>query len=249
MMGGAAWEGEAENWVRWVRTPGHDDYWFYRDSFFDAIVPPAGSRTLEVGCGEGRVARDLRERGHRVTGLDASPSLVRAAQEADPKGRYLVADAAELPFSDRSFEVVVAYNSLMDIEDMPGAVREASRVLQPNGTFCVCVTHPIGDAGRFGTSEPDAPFLIEDTYLGGRRRFEGTSERAGLTMTFRGWSYSLESYASALENAGFVIDRLREPAASERSIATFGTSEIRWRRIPRFLHIRARSAAGAHHHG
>ena len=240
------WEEEAENWVRWARAPGHDAYWYYRDRFFDSIVPPAGTRTLEVGCGEGRVARDLRDRGHRVTALDASSRLVRAALEADPGGRYLAADAAALPFSDASFDVVVAYNSLMDVDDMPGAVREAARVLQPDGWFCVCVTHPISDAGRFGASEPDAPFLIEDTYLGARRIFEGFEERDGLRMTFRGWSYSLESYTSALEEAGFVIERLREPAASERSIARFGPSEMRWRRIPQFLHIRARRAGSGY---
>jgi hypothetical protein len=32
----AEWESEAENWVRWVRTPGHDAYWYFRDSFFAA---------------------------------------------------------------------------------------------------------------------------------------------------------------------------------------------------------------------
>jgi SAM-dependent methyltransferase len=239
-MGDAGWEQEAENWIRWARTPGHDAYWYYRNAFFDAIVPRGGGRVLEVGCGEGRVARDLRTHGHRVTGLDASPTLVRAAREADPEGGYLVGDAAALPFPDRTFDVVVAYNSLMDVHDMPAAVREASRVLQRDGCFCICVTHPINDAGRFCSLEPDAAFVIEDTYLGDRRKFEGTYQRDGLTMTFRGWSYSLEAYARALEAAGFVIECLREPAASERSVATFGRSEIRLQRIPLFLHIRAR---------
>jgi SAM-dependent methyltransferase len=239
-MGGAGWEPEAENWIRWARTPGHDAYWYYRQAFFDAIVPSGDGRALEVGCGEGRVARDLSTRGHRVVGLDSSPTLVRAAREADPEGGYLVGDAAALPFPERSFDLVVAYNSLMDVDDMPAAVREASRVLQRDGCFCICVTHPISDAGRFHRTEPDATFVIEDTYLGDRRKFEGTAERDGTTMTFRGWSYSLEAYARALEAAGFVIDCLREPAASKRSVATFGHSEIRWRRIPMFLHIRAR---------
>jgi ubiquinone/menaquinone biosynthesis C-methylase UbiE len=120
-MGDAGWEREAENWIRWARTPGHDAYWYYRSAFFDVIVPRGGGRALEVGCGEGRVARDLRTHGHRVTGLDTSPTLVRAAREADPEGVYLVGDAAALPFPDRTFDVVVAYNSLMDVHDMPGA--------------------------------------------------------------------------------------------------------------------------------
>ncbi len=121
------WEREAENWVRWTRTPGHDAYWHYRAPFFAHIVPAPGRRTLEIGCGEGRVARDLVVRGYAVTAVDASPTLLRYAQEADPAGRYLVADAAALPFADGTFDLVVAYNALMDIADMPGAVREAAR--------------------------------------------------------------------------------------------------------------------------
>jgi ubiquinone/menaquinone biosynthesis C-methylase UbiE len=138
----ADWEDQAENWLAWARTPGHDVYWHYRDAFF-ALVPPAGSATLEVGCGEGRVARDLAAQGHRVTGVDASPTLLAAAAAAHAGGRYLVADAADLPFDDASFDLVVAYSSLMDVQDMPGAVREVARVLKPAGHLCMCVTHPL----------------------------------------------------------------------------------------------------------
>jgi SAM-dependent methyltransferase len=236
---GEDWEREAENWIRWARAPDHDVYWYYRDAFFDDIVPAAGRRTLELGCGEGRVARDLTGRGHRVTGVDASPTMVRAAAAADPSGRYLVGDAAACPFPPEAFDVVVAYNSLMDVRDMPGTLREAGRMLEPGGALCISVTHPLTDAGRFDTAEPGAPFVIRDSYLG-RRRFEGTFERDGYRITFRGWCYPLQDYADALERAGFVIERIREPAASDASMARFGPGEQRWRRIPLFLHILAR---------
>jgi SAM-dependent methyltransferase len=227
-----SWEAEAENWIRWAREPGHDAYWRYRDAFFP-LVPPAGRATLEVGCGEGRVARDLAARGHHVTGIDSSPTLLRAAREADPDGRYELADAATLPFEDDSFDLIVAYNALMDVEDMPGSVREAARVLAPGGDLCACVTHPVADAGRFASCEPDAPFVIAGSYFG-RRSFEGTFERDGLVMTFRGWAYPLEAYVRALEDAGLRIVALREPADEQ---------DPRWQRLPMFLMFRA-SAAG-----
>ena len=81
----AGWEDRASQWLAWARTPGHDAYWRYRDAFL-ALVPPPAGRTLEVGCGEGRVTRDLAARGHAVTALDASPTLVAAAAERDPEG-------------------------------------------------------------------------------------------------------------------------------------------------------------------
>jgi SAM-dependent methyltransferase len=233
----SSWEWQAEEWQAWARTPGHDSYWLFRDLFFDAIVPSPGRLTLEVGCGEGRVARDLARLGHTVVALDASPTLVASAADAHLAGRYLVADAAALPFEDASFDVVVAYNSLMDVADMPAAVAEAARVLERGGRLCVCVTHPTADAGKFQSKEPDAPFVIPGSYLG-RHRFADVFERDGLQITFSGWRYALEEYARAFEDAGLLIERLREPAAPASALTTRPGYE-RWQRLPNFLHVRA----------
>ena len=224
------WEREAKNWIAWVRRPGHDAYWYYRDAFFGEIVPPPGRATLEIGCGEGRVARDLAERGHRVTAIDAAPTMLQAAQEADPGGTYICADAADLPFDDDSFDIVVSYNSLMDVDDMPRAVREAARVLEPAGRLCVSVTHPFKDAGYFASRDSDAHFIVEGSYMG-KRRFEGTFERDGLTITFRGWCYALSDYWRAFEEAGLLVERLREP--------THTLEDPRHDRLPLFLNLRA----------
>jgi SAM-dependent methyltransferase len=232
-----SFESQAESWLRWARTPGHDAYWQFRDAFFDELLPAPGRLTLEVGCGEGRVARDLARRGHRVIAVDASPSLAASAAAADPAGRYLVADAAALPFGNGCFDLVVAYNSLMDVDDMPAAVAEAARVLQPGRPLCVCVTHPTADAGRFQSTEPDAPFVITGSYLG-RHRVDEPFERDGLQMHFTGWRYPLEAYARALEDAGLLIDRLREPAAPASALTARSGYE-RWQRLPNFLHLRA----------
>lgn len=225
-----SWETEARNWIAWARAPSHDAYWYYRDFFFDEIVPPPGRATLDLGCGEGRVTRDLSARGHRVTAIDSAPTLLAAAEEADPNGSYVLADAAALPFEDSAFDLVVAYNALMDIDDMPGAVAEAGRVLEPGGRFCICVTHPFFDAGAFESREPDARFVVEGSYLR-RRRFEGTFERGGLEITFYGWCYPLSDYGRALEDAGFLIERIREPSVT--------MEDPRHDRMPLFLHLRA----------
>ena len=232
-----SFEWQAESWLRWARTPGHDAYWQYRDAFFDELLPAPGHLTLEVGCGEGRVARDLARHGHRVVAVDASPTLAASAAAADPTGRYLVADAAALPFGDGCFDLVVAYNSLMDVDDMPAAVAEAARVLQPGRPLCVSVTHPTADAGRFQSTDPDAPFVIAGSYLG-RHRVDEPFERDGLQMHFTGWRYPLEAYARALEDAGLLIDRLREPPAPASALTTRPGYE-RWQRLPNFLHFRA----------
>ena len=189
-----SWEDEARGWIAWARTPGTTPTGSTRHGSSSSCRLP-GRATLEIGCGEGRVARDLQDRGHRVTGVDSSPTLLDAASSADPDGEYVLADAASLPFADATFDLVVAYNSLMDIDDMAGAVREAARVLRPDGRFCVCITHPFADAGRFRAREADAPFVVSGSYFG-RRRFDETFERDGLRMRFRGWCYPLEDYCA-----------------------------------------------------
>jgi SAM-dependent methyltransferase len=231
------WESEAANWIAWAREPGHDAYWDYGPMFFEDIVPAPAGHTLEIGCGEGRVARDLRALGHEVFAIDAAPTLLRAAKDADPAGCYAVADAARLPFADAAFDMVVAYNSLMDMDDMPSTVGEAARVLRPGGRICICVTHPVADAGAFERREADAPFVIEGDYLN-PAFFDETFERSGLVVRFRGPTFSIESYSRALEAAGLLVERLREPAQPDAVVAS-DPAERRWQRLPGFLFIRA----------
>jgi ubiquinone/menaquinone biosynthesis C-methylase UbiE len=223
------WEREARAWAAWAHEPGHDSYWSYSPHFFE-LVPPPGRRTLDLCCGEGRVARDLSARGHVVVGIDASPTLLELAREADPDGEYVLGDAATLPYADASFDLVVAYNSLMDVEDMVGAVREAARVLVSGGRFCISIVHPIVDMSRFESAEPDAPFVFAAPYFE-RREVHERFERAGLAMTFHGFARPLEDYTRALEDAGFLLDGLGEPADP-------GDDE-RWKRVPNFLYLRA----------
>ena len=227
-----AWESEARNWIVWARTPGHDSYWnFHRDRFL-ALLPPPPSRTLDVGCGEGRLPRDLSARGYDVIGIDGSPTLIAAAREADPAGDYRVADAALLPLDDASIPLVTAFMSLHDIDDTNGAVREIARVLVPGGDLCLALVHPINSAGMFESRTPDAPFVIRDAYLD-EHRYADSVEREGLRMRFSSIHRPLEAYFAALESAGLLVKRLVEvgdPTAPPGD---------RWNRLPLFLHIRA----------
>ncbi len=227
-----AWEAEARNWLAWARTPGHDSYWqFHRDRFLQLLPPPNGL-TLDIGCGEGRFPRDLKERGHEVIGVDASPTLIEHAREADPGGDYRLADAAHLPLADASVQLVTALLSLHDMDDMEGAVAEAARVLVPGGRLCAAVVHPINSGGKFESSAADAAFIIRDSYFE-QRRYSDAIERDGLRMTFTSRHRPLEAYFAALESAGLLVERLMEVADTTEPPGD------RWQRIPLFVHFRA----------
>ncbi len=89
------------------------------------------------------------------------------------------------------------------------------------------------EVGQFLSHEDDARFVLRSEYFE-RRRVEDTVERDGLTIAFRGWTYTLEDYASALAHAGFAIEALREPRPEAS-----GERFSRWTRTPLFMTVRA----------
>ena len=227
----AAWETHARDWIAWVRTPGHDSYDRYHRDQFLPLLPAPGRRTLDAGCGEGRLTRHLASLGHRVVGVDGSPTLVAAARELAPERELHVADAAALPFDDASFDQVVSFMCLHDVDDLEGAVREIARVLDPRGVACLAVVHPLNSAGRF---EKHGRFVIRGSYLDAFRYADVVS-RDALSMTFESQHRPISAYVDALVASGFVIDALREPKTEGHDS---------WRRVPLFLHLRARKLAG-----
>jgi SAM-dependent methyltransferase len=97
--------------TRWVTEtkPGHSAWYVERFRRMSAegadlagearlvhAMARPGARVLDAGCGPGRVGAALHELGHRVTGVDADPVLVEAAQQDHPGPTWLVADLSEL---------------------------------------------------------------------------------------------------------------------------------------------------------
>src|SRR6266511_729241 len=100
-------------------------------------VKPAPERALDLGTGTGEgallIAREFPQAS--VRGVDMSAEMIRAAQGKiglDPQGRvaFRVADAADLPYDDDSFDLVTNLN-------MPPFIREVARVLRPGGQVIV----------------------------------------------------------------------------------------------------------------
>jgi hypothetical protein len=115
--------------------------------------------------------------------------------------------------------------SLMDMDDMDAAVREAGRVLAPGGRLCAAVVHPINGAGAF----EDATYVIRGSYLE-TRRYADVVERDGHRIVFAATHRSLEAYSRAFETAGLLVEALREPPHP---------THRNWSRAPLFLHLRA----------
>ena len=84
-----AWEAAAEAWSDYVRA-GRDPFFRVNLAAFVELLPPPRGTTLDIGCGEGRVGAELEARGHRVLGVEQSPTLAALARE-----RHEVVEADE----------------------------------------------------------------------------------------------------------------------------------------------------------
>jgi SAM-dependent methyltransferase len=223
----AAWEAEAANWARFARTPDHD-YWHARFNWpcFLELLPAPRGPVLDLGCGEGRAGRVLRALGHApVIGVDASPTLAAMARERGDYDEVVNADAAALPLGDDSVDLVIAFMSLHDMDDLDGALREAARVLRRGGRVCAALVHPYHSAGLAG-----AYFAT--------RRYTDHHERDGVALTFHSIHRSLEAVSAAFTGAGLLLEEVREPAPDDAAVADH-PDLARAQSRPVFLHLRA----------
>lgn len=90
-------------------------------------------RALEVGCGDGDLARVLAGRGHEIIAIDSDPSAVSAAKARGVDARLAVWPA----FDDGKFDAVLFTRSLHHIEPLDGAVTRARELLQPGGRILI----------------------------------------------------------------------------------------------------------------
>ncbi len=229
---GAAWESVAGEWTHWARSRELDHpFWELNLPRFLELLPPPGRLTLDVCCGEGRLARELTRLGHTVLGIDSSPSLAAAARACEPAFELHLADAAAIPLEDGAADLAVAMMALMTVDDMPAVVREVARVLEPGGRFCIGLLHPIGSWADAGTVSYHERVRYEKEVV----RDEAGRERG--RMRFHDVHRPLQDYFDALADAGFVVERLREPAPDAGYLGRF--PEVAAWHTPFLVHVRA----------
>ncbi len=83
---------------------------------------------LDIGTGTGIFAEELAGRGLQVTGLDANPAMLPAAQKYVPAGKFREGEAEKLPFPDKAFDLVFMGLLLHETDDALAALSEARRV-------------------------------------------------------------------------------------------------------------------------
>ena len=114
----------------------------YFELMVDQLDLQLGMNVMEIGCGTGEIWHVNQQRlptDLRLTLLDLSVGMADAARSnfvGDERFTFAAADAQNLPFSNDSFDTVLANYMLYHVPDISQAVRELRRVLKPGGRLC-----------------------------------------------------------------------------------------------------------------
>lgn len=171
---------------------------------------------LEIGCGEGFIARALAEKGATIMASDIAPELIAIAREKGEGPEYHVGSSDDLSWVRlRTQDVVVAVLTLQNTERLEEVMKQVSRSLVPGGRFVFVLNHPafrIPKATAWGYDEATATqFRRVDAYLSARTEKMDMHPGARGKKSFT-YSYhrSLQDYVKALRGAGFTLTRLEE---------------------------------------
>eukprot|EP01025_Chloroclados_australasicus_P008330 TRINITY_DN1291_c0_g1_i5.p1 TRINITY_DN1291_c0_g1~~TRINITY_DN1291_c0_g1_i5.p1 ORF type:complete len:1140 (-),score=77.52 TRINITY_DN1291_c0_g1_i5:1747-4920(-) len=186
------YDAQSTNWVR--KKPNCLSDFTARPIIFEACEPIKSLRVLDVGCGEGFCAREMRSRGAcYVLGCDVSGEMVRAAVQEEVRNplngiKYIQADARDLvdsilkqgmsstvgfaskvQFDSGCFDLAIAVFvfNYMPIQDMYKVGRNVYKLLQPGGRFVFSIPHP---SFKYWPVEEGAPFKFDGSsgYFSGR---------------------------------------------------------------------------------
>jgi ubiquinone/menaquinone biosynthesis C-methylase UbiE len=185
---------------------------------------------LSIGCGSGVDAHWLKEHGAgSVSGVDISVGLIGVAQQKYPDIDFRVMDMAKLEFPDESFDLAYSSLAIHYLPDWGPPLREARRILRPNGQFIFSCNHPVETSLEYSSNERTrgaylGRTIMQDTearqihgdYLAADH--EGVRQTVGTVATeytVRNYHRPFSKMIESILASGFTIKKLVEPLPQE----------------------------------
>lgn len=195
-----SWRLNAQAWTVAVREGRIDSRKQVTDqAIVDTVLSLSPRSVLDLGCGEGWLARELAARNIHVVGTDVVPSLIEKAQYAGG-GDFRVMSYEEIS-ADKlkvSVDVVVSNFALLGKESVEGVFQAAPSLLNAYGTFIVQTLHPAMACG-------DMP------YQDGWREGSWAGFSADFVNPAPWYFRTLESWVTLFVNNGLRLREVREP--------------------------------------
>jgi SAM-dependent methyltransferase len=224
------WEESAAGWLAEVADGGDYGRKFVLDAPMLARIKGRGFKTaLDVGCGEGRFCRMLRDENIKAVGIDPTRALLATARELDPGGDYRLGRAEDLDVSSGSFDLVVCYLTLIDIAELSRATERIVDALRPGGTLLIANLTSFSTAGMEGwRADGDGRLRFSiDHYLDARAEWVSWGG-----VRVQNWHRPLSQYMSLFLEHGLILRHFAEPAP----IGGDKEKADRYRRVP-YFHI------------
>jgi len=179
------------------------------------LRPQGGGAPLvvDVGCGEGQVARVASASGAEVVGVDPAMQQVSMARERSGGPSYLQGSATALPLRDGVADAAVACLVFEHIGDVEAALGEIARLLRPGGIFLFLLNHPLLQTPGSGwiddqVLDPPEQYWRIGPYLHEAETVEEVEKDVFITFFHR----PLSRYLNAARDVGLRLDRMEEPA-------------------------------------
>lgn len=212
MAGDELWERHADWWQREF-TDGADP------EYTEQIMPLAldllagFERVLDVGTGEGQIARILQHQGAVVTGIDVAAAQIDEARARGGGPRYVRSVAHDLPFDDESFDAAIACLVFEHIDELDRSLAEVARVLRLGGRFALFLNHPLLQTPGSGwiddhMIEPPEQYWRIGPYLVETATIEQVQKGVFIRFVHR----PLNRYVNGMADVGLHLVRMLEPA-------------------------------------
>jgi SAM-dependent methyltransferase len=175
------------------------------DGVLSHLLGEGSGTCLEIGCGTGVHATQVRNLGWTPIGVDLSAGMLRHARRRLPIAQ---ADAERLPIRDGSLPAVITMMVHTDMPAYPAVLREVARVLRPGGVIVHAGVHPCFCGGFADRSNLDA-VVIRPGYLNGhwtKASWTDQGVRAKVGATHR----PLPELIHAFLDAGLTLERFSE---------------------------------------
>jgi len=193
---------------------------------------------LDVGCGEGQLARRVADLGATVVGVDGSWAQIRAARARGGGPTYLRGSATALPVASGSFAAVMACLVLEHVDPFEPAIDEIARVLAPGGCFVLFLNHPLLQAP--GSGWVDDHILGEQYWrLGPYLPDDASIEEVAPGVRLPFMHRPLGRYINVMAERGLLVEHMDEPPPSPGFVARapeYGEAAS----IPRLMVLRTR---------
>lgn len=235
------WTSETSSWWQREFTDGVDPE--YTDQILPLVLAELASceRIVDVGTGEGQVARALAAQGADVIGVDPIPAQIDEAKKRGGGPSYLLCPADSLALRDNSVDGAVACLVFEHIDELEGALAEVKRVVKPGGLFLLLLNHPLLQTPGSGWIDDQWLDPPEQYWRIGPYLTEGaTVDEVQKDVFIRFVHRPLSRYLNAAFEVGLVLERMHEPAPPEAFLAK-GPQFRLASSVPRLLGLRFRA--------